>query len=57
LAVLGGKSAPDAEDLKDAFVGKRGSLYDLYKQPNGDVEIFRKGGVGEGIETGINIKD
>ena len=46
-----------AEDLKKAFVGERGSQYDLYKQPNGDVEIFAKGGVGEGIETGINIKN
>jgi RHS repeat-associated protein len=44
-----------AEDLKKAFVGEHGSQYDLYKQPNGDVEIFGKGGVGEGIETGINI--
>lgn len=46
-----------AEDLKRAFVGPRGSQYDLYIQPNGDVEIFGKGGVGEGIETGINIKN
>ena len=45
-----------AEDLKKAFVGEHASQYDLYKQPNGDVEIFAKGGVGEGIETGINIK-
>jgi RHS repeat-associated protein len=46
-----------AEDLKKAFVGEHGSRYDLYVQPNGDVEIFAKGGVGEGIETGINIKN
>jgi RHS repeat-associated protein len=46
-----------AEDLKKAIVGEHGSQYDLYKQPNGDVEIFAKGGVGEGIETGINIKN
>ncbi len=46
-----------AEDLKKALVGSRGAQYDLYVQPNGDVELFAKHGIGEGIETGINIKD
>jgi hypothetical protein len=46
-----------SEDLKKAIVGPRGAQYDLYVQPNGDVELFGKGGVGEGSETGINIKN
>src|SRR6185437_8820478 len=47
----------NAEALKKDFVGpNNGAQWDLYKQPNGDIEIFRKGGLGEGIETGINVK-
>jgi len=41
----------DAHDLKRAIVGEHGAQYDMYKQPNGDIELFGKGGVGEGIET------
>src|SRR6185437_14271517 len=42
----------NAEALKKDFVGpNNGAQWDLYKQPNGDIEIFRKGGLGEGIET------
>ena len=45
----------DAHDLKEQIVGAHGAQYDLYKQPNGDIELFGKGGIGEGIETGINV--
>jgi RHS repeat-associated protein len=45
----------DAHDLKRAIVGEHGAQYDMYKQPNGDIELFGKGGVGAGIETGINV--
>jgi RHS repeat-associated protein len=48
---------PNAEALKKDFVGGSGGRYDLYKQPNGDIEIFAKGGLGEGIQTGINVKN
>jgi hypothetical protein len=45
----------DAHDLKESIVGAHGAQYDMYQQPNGDIELFGKGGVGEGIETGINV--
>jgi RHS repeat-associated protein len=46
----------DAHDLKEQIVGARGAQYDMYQQPNGDIELFAKNGVGEGIETGLNVK-
>lgn len=33
------------------------SRYDLYKDPQGDVHVFPKGGTGPGEPTGININD
>ena len=49
------KNEVDPHELKKPY-GKP-SQYDLYKNQTGDIIIKRKGGGGEGIETGLNMKD
>ena len=46
----------DAHELKKEWLGDSGKIseYDIYKNKDtGELEIFKKGGVGEGIKTGI----
>lgn len=43
------------EDPHDHKPKKNGSNFDLYKTHNGDIYVFRKGGVGAGTPTGLNI--
>ena len=45
----------DPHELKKPY-GKPGH-YDLYKNHKGDIKVFKKGGGGEGIETGLNMND
>lgn len=52
------KKGIDPHKLKEEFLGKRlkKSRYDIYKNKDtGMLEIYRKGGVGEPIETGIKL--
>jgi hypothetical protein len=46
----------DAHELKKEWLGNSGKIaeYDIYKnKETGELEIFKKGGIGEGIKTGI----
>ena len=43
-------------EIKEGIVGKHISKYDIYRDKDtGELWIYRKGGVGEGIPTGLYI--
>ncbi len=47
----------DAEELKEEFVGRNGGKYDLFvNKDTGELLIYRKGGIGQGIPTRVFIK-
>jgi uncharacterized protein RhaS with RHS repeats len=52
-----GKMKAGGEDPHDLKPKKNGSNYDLYKTSDGDIYVFRKGGVGTGTSTGLNINN
>jgi RHS repeat-associated protein len=45
------------EDPHNLKPKKNGANFDLFKTTNGDIYIFRKGGIGVGTPTGLNIND
>ena len=51
------KMKAGGEDPHDHKPKKNGSNFDLYKTPNGDIYVFRKGGIGAGTPTGMNINN
>jgi hypothetical protein len=44
-------------DIHEIKGGKGASKYDLYKDPQGNIYVKRKGSAEEGDPTGININD
>ncbi|OCG41507.1 hypothetical protein A9G25_06220 [Gilliamella sp. Bif1-4] len=52
------KKGFDAHKIKEEFFGKgSNSKYDIYiDKKSGELMLFRKGGLGDGIRTGYFIK-